>query len=129
MGVRAKSRRSSSTAAPSVAEDGAMAGRRAWIHRYRVAAAASCAAVAIGCLAIVDHHVKQARMNRAEVAEWYCAHRSSRCGRRSSAGIEARWNRREVAYEALVATFAVSAGLAVVRRRRLLRTRRAGHGT
>jgi hypothetical protein len=52
----------------------------------------------IGLVAVVDHRDKTARMNRAERSEWYCTHTATRCGGPSSAGIERRWNRREVGY-------------------------------
>jgi hypothetical protein len=64
--------------------------------------------------AIVDHHVKQGRQNRADVAEWYCEHQGTRCGGASSAGIEARWNQREVGYTVAVSILgATGAGLLV----------------
>src|SRR3954470_1373265 len=56
----------------------------------------------IGVGAIVDHRVKQGRMNRAELSEWYCTHQNTRCGGSSSAGIERDWNERQVAYELVV---------------------------
>jgi hypothetical protein len=58
----------------------------------------------ISIAAIADHHWKDARAHRAELAEWYCAHQGTRCGGPSSQGIEARWNRREFGYEIAVAT-------------------------
>jgi hypothetical protein len=66
----------------------------------------------IGVTAIADHRIKNARMSRAEVAEWYCRHDGTRCGGPSSARIEARWNRRQLGYE--VAVIALG-GFAVVR--------------
>jgi hypothetical protein len=38
-------------------------------------------------------------MNRAELSEWYCVHKGTRCGGPSSARIEDRWQQRQVAYE------------------------------
>jgi hypothetical protein len=55
-------------------------------------------AVLLGMAAIVDHHVKRTRINRAEVAEWYCAHQGVRCGGPSSEAIERHWNERELGY-------------------------------
>jgi hypothetical protein len=70
------------------------------------------AAALIGVAAIVDHRHKAASINRAEVAEWYCQHRGTRCGGVSSAAIEDRWNRRQSGYE--IAVIALG-GFAVVR--------------
>jgi hypothetical protein len=66
--------------------------------RHLLGLACLVAAGLIGVAAAVDHHVKQARQDRVEVAEWYCRHLGTRCGGASSAGIEARWNQREVGY-------------------------------
>jgi hypothetical protein len=72
---------------------------------------------------ILDHRNKQQRENKAESAEWYCAHTGTQCGGASPARIEERWERRERAYEGvLVACGAAAVGsLALVR----FRTRRA----
>jgi hypothetical protein len=56
----------------------------------------------IGISAIADHRWKQARINRAELSEWYCTHRGTRCGGPSSEAIERHWNQRQVAYEVVV---------------------------
>lgn len=70
------------------------------------------AAVAVG--ATLDHRYKQARVNRAELGEWYCANLGSRCGGASSERIESRWEGREVGYKiafgGLVATAALLGG-------------------
>jgi len=60
-------------------------------------------ALLVGMVAVVDHHEKQARLERAEVLAWYCTHRDTRCGGPSSKRIEARWNKRQLAYEWVVA--------------------------
>jgi hypothetical protein len=62
---------------------------------------ATAGLIAVG--GVIDHHVKQGRINRAELAEWYCVHEHTDCGGASSAGIEARWNKRETGYEIAVA--------------------------
>jgi len=82
--------------------------------RFRHLLGLACLAAAglVGMAAVVDRHVKQERGNRAEVAEWYCEHQGTRCGGASSAGIEARWNQREVAYVVAVSVLGASgAGL------------------
>jgi len=61
-------------------------------------------------LAVLDHRNKQARMNEAEVGEWYCTHVGVRCDGPSSSSIEDHWNTREAAYVAAMVsltTFAV----------------------
>jgi hypothetical protein len=73
-----------------------------------------CLAVAglIGVAAIIDHRNKQARIDRAELAEWYCSHDGTRCGGPSSEKIEEHWNEREGGYEVVVAELS---GFALVR--------------
>jgi len=67
-----------------------------------VAFACFAAAGLVGITAIADHHWKNVRGDRAEIAEWYCQHQGIRCGGASSAGIEARWNQRERVYVIVV---------------------------
>jgi hypothetical protein len=66
-----------------------------------------CLAVAglIGVAAIADHRSKRQQINRAELAEWYCAHEHTRCGGPSSERIEASWNDRQDVYEIGVIAF------------------------
>jgi hypothetical protein len=84
----------------------------------RLAMVLVAAAVLIGIGAVVDHHAKQARINRAEIGEWYCLHRGTRCGGPSSDRIEARWNERQSAYEAVVVALGATAVARVVLRAR-----------
>jgi hypothetical protein len=56
----------------------------------------------VGLIAIADHSNKTARNNHAELLEWYCTHRGTRCGGPSSASIERHWNERQRAYEVVV---------------------------
>jgi hypothetical protein len=75
---------------------------------------------AIGTAGVVDHTLKQRRMNRAEVSEWYCGHEQTRCGGPSSDGIEDAWNQRERGYQiALGVVAAVGAAVAIGARARL----------
>jgi hypothetical protein len=76
----------------------------------RLALVCLAAAVVVGGAAVLDHTWKQRRIERAEVAEWYCRHVGTRCGGPSSKRIEARWNTRQTGYEvAVVALVAVAA--------------------
>lgn len=85
---------------------------------YRAALAIVVVAGTIGGFALADHRHKQASTNRLQRAEWYCEHRATRCGGRSSDALEENWERREVAYETAVVVFAAAAcGLAVRTRR------------
>lgn len=79
--------------------------------RRRVVIGIACIALAgaIGLAAIVDHRNKQARINRAELAEWYCEYDGTQCGGASSARIETHWNQRQVAYEIAVGLFTAAA--------------------
>jgi hypothetical protein len=92
-----------------------------------------CLALAFvtGVVAIGDHRNKQGRMNRAELAEWYCTHLDKRCGGPSSAIIERHWNERQRAYEVVVGSLAAIAALGLVAPVRTHRTvrREAGGGT
>jgi hypothetical protein len=77
-----------------------------------VALACLVAAAAIAVAATVDHHVKITRVNRAQVADWYCRHRGTECGGPSFERIESRWNQREWVY---AFSFALFAGYGAVR--------------
>jgi hypothetical protein len=82
------------------------------VRKQLVSIVCLAAAALIGLAAIVDHRHKAARINRAEVAEWYCGHRGTRCGGASSTKIEARWNQRQSGYEIAIVALG---GFAVVR--------------
>ncbi len=82
------------------------------LRRHRLSIACYVLAGLIGVVAIADHQNKQQRANRAELAEWFCAHQGTRCGGPSSERIEAHWNVRQWGYEIAVTGLA---GLAVVR--------------
>jgi hypothetical protein len=80
-------------------------------------------ALAIGIGAIVDHSVKQRRIDRAQVSDYFCTHYGVRCGGPSWHRIERSWNRRQVVYEVAVGTFAaLGLGLAGYRLTRLSTT-------
>jgi hypothetical protein len=70
----------------------------------RLALPIACFAIAgmVSLAAAADHRSKNARSNRAQLAEWYCEHKDTRCGGPSSARIESRWENRQVGYEAVV---------------------------
>jgi hypothetical protein len=63
----------------------------------------------IGLIAIGDHRWKQRRINRAEVLEWFCAHKGTHCGGPSSHAIERHWNERQLGYEIAVIVIGVAA--------------------
>jgi hypothetical protein len=74
-----------------------------WVgRRHLLGLACLAAAGLVGLAAIADHHWKQARQDRAEVAAWYCAHQRTHCGEESASKIETRWNEREVGYKIVV---------------------------
>jgi hypothetical protein len=74
---------------------------------------------AIGTAGVVDHTLKQRRMNRAEESQWYCTHTQTRCGGPSSIRIENAWNQRERGYQiALGVVAAAGVALAIVARSR-----------
>lgn len=72
---------------------------RRFLHCRYVGVVCLLAAAVLGVAAVADHRNKQARIDRAELAEWYCAHAGTRCGGASSAEIERHWNERQLAYE------------------------------
>src|SRR4051812_42252637 len=76
----------------------------------------------IGVAAIVDHRWKNVRADRAQLSEWYCEHRNTRCGGPSSGAIERHWNERQVGYE--VAVVVLSSGALVASSVREARRRR-----
>jgi hypothetical protein len=101
---------------------------RRQLRRHLVAVACLAAALLVGLAAIADHHLKNERSDRAELAEWYCTHLGTRCGGESSAGIEDGWNDRELGYEIAVGVLGLGGGgLLLLRSRRaaLERRRRA----
>jgi hypothetical protein len=71
-------------------------------RRHLVSILCLALAAMIGLAAIADHRNKQDRINRAEVAEWYCAHQQVRCRGPSSNSIEAHWNQRQWMYQIVV---------------------------
>jgi hypothetical protein len=72
------------------------------MRRHLLSIVCLSAALLIGVVAIVDHRNKQARIDRAEVGEWYCKHDGTHCGGPSSERMEARWNTRQWGYEIAV---------------------------
>ncbi len=63
---------------------------------------------AVAIIAVIDHEEKQRRIDRAEVAEWYCLHGGTRCGGVRSANIERRWNEREAVYAGAICALTVA---------------------
>ena len=81
------------------------------LRSLRFAAACLVLALAVGVGAVLDHRAKQERIDRAQVADWYCRHLAVRCGGEPWQTIEHRWQIRQYAYEGAVALLA---GLAVL---------------
>jgi len=85
---------------------------RAFLRRQLVSIVCLALAGLIGVGAIIDHRNKQARIDRAELSEWYCQHDGTHCGGPSSDKIEQHWNERQGGYEVVVAELS---GFALVR--------------
>jgi hypothetical protein len=83
----------------------------ALIRRHLPGVACLAAAGVLCVAAVVDHRSKQTRIDRAQVAAWYCTHQGTHCGGESWRRIENRWNRRQLGYEIAVASLA---GVALV---------------
>jgi hypothetical protein len=79
------------------------------------------AVIAVGMIAVHDHHRSRTRMFRAEEAEWYCRYRHERCGGPESKGLHEAWERREARYKvaegALSAAVVIAGGVTLLRRR------------
>ena len=85
---------------------------RALLRRHLVSIVCLALAGLIGVGAIVDHRIKQTRIDRADVSRWYCEHDGTQCGGPSPDKIEEHWNERQGGYEVAVAGLA---GFALVR--------------
>ena len=85
---------------------------RALLRRHLVSIVCLAAAGLIGLGAIADHRNKQARIDRADIGEWYCRNEGTQCGGPSSRKIEQHWNERQAGYEVAVAALS---GFALVR--------------
>jgi len=72
-------------------------------------------ALVVGLAAVVDHHLKTTRIDRIELADWYCSHRGTRCGQPAWEPIERRWNERQLGYEIAV-TLLVAFGAVILAR-------------
>ena len=77
-------------------------GRVAW----RVLLLVCVCASALAIVAVLDHRHKNQRIDRAELAEWYCVHFGMGCGGVRAASIERRWNEREVVYKGAMCVLA-----------------------
>ena len=89
---------------------------QALIRQHLLAFACLTAAGILCIAAVVDHRWKQRRMDRAEIAAWYCTHEGTHCGGESWRQIENRWNRRQLGYEIAAATLSsLALALIVVR--------------
>ncbi len=78
---------------------------RRLLRRHLVSLVSLAVAGLICVAAVADHRDKQSRIDRAEVAEWYCTHLGTRCGGPSSESIERHWNERQLGYEIAASVF------------------------
>jgi hypothetical protein len=85
--------------------------------------ALSLAVVVVAIVAVADHRRSRAQSNRAQLAEWYCDHKGTRCGGPDSARMHGAWENRELGYKVtegvLAAVFTVGAVGIVLSRRRV----------
>ena len=84
--------------------------------------ALSVAAIVVAVVAIHDHRHSKSRINRAELAEWYCKHQGTRCGGSDSDRIHEAWESRERGYKrtegVLAGALLLGAGGILLSRRR-----------
>ena len=79
---------------------------------------AAVAIAVVTAVAAIDHARKVHALQRANVSEWFCAHRGIDCNKRKHDDIEDAWNSREHVYKGLdVAFFVVAVAVIAVRRR------------
>jgi hypothetical protein len=69
---------------------------------------------AIGTAGTVDHTIKNQRTNRAQLSEWYCVHKGTRCGGPSSSAMEDAWNQRELGYQIALGVVATAGGFLIL---------------
>jgi hypothetical protein len=64
----------------------------------------ACLATAgiVGVAAIVDHHLKQRKINEAQVSDYFCRVEHTRCGGEPWHRIEDGWQSRQLGYEIVV---------------------------
>ena len=83
--------------------------------------ALSVAAIVVAIVAVTDHRRSRARSNRAQLAEWYCDHKGTRCGGPSSERMHEAWENRELGYKVtegvLAGALLLGAGRIVLSRR------------
>jgi hypothetical protein len=72
------------------------------LRSERLALVSLLVAALIGVAAVVDHELKQRRINSAEVDDYYCRTQGIRCSGSSWHEIEDRWQTRQIAYEVAV---------------------------
>ena len=85
--------------------------------------ALSVAAIVVAIVAVTDHRRSRAGSNRAQLAEWYCDHKGTRCGGPSSERMHEAWENRELGYKV---TEGVLAGALLLGAGRIVLSRRLG---
>jgi len=86
----------------------------AFIWSSRFATGCLAAALVLCAVAVVDHRDKQARINHAQLLEYYCTHGGTHCGGPSWRTIEHHWQIRQYAYEGAVATLVLAGGTVAI---------------
>jgi hypothetical protein len=82
---------------------------RALARTFAIPLVFLAAALVVGLVAIGDHWWKQQRIDRAELAEWYCRHDGTECNGPVWRTLEAHWQDRQVAYEVAVGALFLAA--------------------
>jgi hypothetical protein len=82
------------------------------LRRHVVALSCLAAAALLALVAFIDHRWKTARIDRIELAAWYCQRYGTACTGPSHDRVEAQWNEREWGYGI---AFALLAGYGIVR--------------
>ena len=72
-------------------------------------------ALGVGVAAVVDHRRSRDRINRAELAEWFCTHERTRCGGPDSERMHSAWEERELGYKVAECLLAMTGLVATAR--------------
>ncbi len=93
--------------------------RSSWL--IALCLALTLAAIVVAIVAVADHRHSRAQSNRAQLAEWYCDHKGTRCGGPDSERMHSDWEKRELVYkvtEGLLAAAFTLGAVGIMRSRR-----------